>query len=149
GNRIRDVAINPHGDTLYFAIDNSGSTSGPTGGFSGGSVNTINPGFILRMVYLATLPIDETSPLQPVNDRTNIRIYPNPASHQLFVECKRNTPKPLRVQLRNLDGNVMLEQTTLHDNMTIKLDGIPRGLYMVQLYNGYDIVIRTEKILVL
>jgi len=149
GNRVRDVAINPHGDTLYFAIDKSGSTSGPTGGFSGGSANTVNPGYILRMVYLSTLAVEENSPRAPVNDRTNIRIYPNPASKLLFVECKRNTPKPLRLQIRNLQGTVVLEQTSRGDNMTIHIERIPRGLYMVQLYNGYDVAIRTEKILVL
>ncbi len=148
-NRIRDVAINPHGDTLYFAIDSSGSTSGPTGGFSGGSVSTINPGYILRMVYLSTLPLEAANPAAPVNDRTNIRIYPNPATRFLYVECKRNTSKPLRVQIRNMEGYTMREQTSLQDDMTIPLDGIPRGPYLVQLYNGYGIVIRTEKILVL
>ncbi|MBS1565554.1 MAG: PQQ-dependent sugar dehydrogenase, partial [Bacteroidetes bacterium] len=140
GNRVRDVAINPHGDTLYFAIDNSGSTSGPTGGFSGGSVNTVNPGYILRMVYLTTLPVREDSPLMPADDRTHIRIYPNPATKWLYVESKRNTPKPLHLQIRNLQGNVVLEQSSHSDNMSVPIEGLPRGLYMVQLYNSYDII---------
>jgi hypothetical protein len=84
-----------------------------------------------------------------VNDVSRIRIYPNPATKWLFVECKRDTPKPLKVQLRNLDGHVLLEQTTRNDNMQLSLSGIPRGLYIVQLFNGYDIVVRTEKILIL
>ncbi|HEY4147442.1 MAG TPA: PQQ-dependent sugar dehydrogenase [Chitinophagaceae bacterium] len=148
-NRIRDVAINPHGDTLYFAIDNSGSTSGPTGGFNGGSVNTINPGYILRMVYLQTLPLIDDSTQSPVNDRAHIRIYPNPATNYVFIECKRNTSKPLHVQIRNMEGMVMLEQTSMQDNMSIPVNSLPRGPYLVQLYNGYGIALRTEKILVL
>jgi len=150
GNRVRDVAISPHGDTLFFAIDKSGSTSGPTGGFSGGSINTINAGFLLRMVYLSTLPVDENGPqAAPVNDRARIRIYPNPATKVLFVECRRTTVKPLRLQIRNLQGTVLREQSGIKEDMTISLEGMPRGLYIVQLFNGYDIAIRTEKILVL
>ena len=58
--RIRDLAIAPTGDTLFLAIDSSGSTSGPTGGFSGATVATKTPGHILRMVY-HTLPARNAS----------------------------------------------------------------------------------------
>src|SRR4029079_14385839 len=60
--RVRDVAIDPvatHG-ILWVIIDSSGSTSGPTGGFSGGSANTKDGGKVLKLTYknVITLPVN-------------------------------------------------------------------------------------------
>jgi hypothetical protein len=56
------MAINPLANSGQFWVvtDSSGSTSGPTGGFSGGSQSTLNGGRVLRMTYksLLTLPVD-------------------------------------------------------------------------------------------
>jgi len=148
GNRIRDVAINPHGDTLYFAIDSSGSTSGPTGGFSGGSVGTANAGRILRVVYLTTLAISDYIPAQPVNNRTYVKVYPNPASKILYVQSKRGMHKPLRVELMDMTGKVVLQATTSKDNFSIGLEGFGKGMYVLKLYNGYGVLMTTEKVII-
>ncbi len=62
GWRIRDIALNPAPNSgQFWAItDSSGSTSGPTGGFSGGSQSTQNGGRVLRLTYktLLTLPVE-------------------------------------------------------------------------------------------
>jgi hypothetical protein len=57
--RIRDIAISPNGGYIWAITDSSGSTSGPTGGFNGSSVNTKSPGMILRLTYknLNILPV--------------------------------------------------------------------------------------------
>jgi PQQ-dependent dehydrogenase (s-GDH family) len=57
--RVRDIAISPNGGYIWAVIDSSGSTSGPTGGFSGGNVNTKDGGKVLRLTYksLTTLPV--------------------------------------------------------------------------------------------
>ena len=148
GNRIRDVAINPHGDTLYFAIDSSGSTSGPTGGFSGGSSSTANAGRILRVVYLATLALKEYVPAQPVYNRTFVKVYPNPASRILYVQSKRGMHKPLRVELWEMTGKLTLQATTSKDNFSIGLDGFAKGMYILKLFNGYGVLMTTEKVII-
>ena len=62
GWRIRDIAINPNPNSgQFWAItDSSGSTSGPTGGFSGGNQSTQDAGKVLRLTYKTaiTLPIE-------------------------------------------------------------------------------------------
>jgi PQQ-dependent dehydrogenase (s-GDH family) len=60
--RIRDIAINPDPNSGQFwtITDSSGSTSGPTGGFSGANQNTKNGGTVIRLTYktLLTLPVE-------------------------------------------------------------------------------------------
>jgi PQQ-dependent dehydrogenase (s-GDH family) len=148
GNRVRDIAVNPHGDTLYLAIDKSGQTSGPTGGFNGGGVATQNAGFILRMVYLMpVLNTKEKHGLPPAS-RTYVKIYPNPATKVLYIDSKRGTSKPLRVQLIDRSGKVVLDNTSTKDYFIIGLEGIHPGMYIFRLYNGNGIVITTEKLVV-
>ncbi|MFM9910714.1 MAG: PQQ-dependent sugar dehydrogenase [Chitinophagaceae bacterium] len=148
GNRIRDVAINPHGDTLYFAIDSSGSTSGPTGGFSGSSTATPNAGRILRVVYISTLALREYIPLKPVYNRTFVKLYPNPASKILYVQSKRGMHKPLRVELWDISGKLMLQATTGKDNFSINVENFGRGMYILKLYNGFGVLMTTEKVII-
>lgn len=148
GNRIRDVAINPHGDTLYFAIDSSGSTSGPTGGFNGGNNPTANAGRILRVVYLSTLALREYVPPRPVNNRTYVKVFPNPASHVLYVQSKRGMHKPLRAELWDITGKLVMQEQSSKDNFALGLEMLTRGVYIFKLYNGYGVLMTTEKIIV-
>ncbi len=148
GNRIRDVAIHPNGDTLYFAIDSSGSTSGPTGGFSGGSTPTPNAGRILRVTYVSTLALHDYVPPRPVYNRTYVKVYPNPASRVIYIQSKRGMHKPLRAELWDVSGKLVMQGTTSNDNFSLGLEGVSKGLYIFKLYNGYGVQITTEKIIV-
>ncbi len=148
-NRVRDLAINPTGDTLFFAIDSSGSTSGPTGGFSGSTVETRNPGFILRMVYMKTLPqvsLPERKPTPPVHEM--VKIYPNPASNTLYVAAPKNTSKPLVLRVFDMNGRQLFELQNNKDIFAINLRSAPRGIYIVKLYNGIGINLATEKVII-
>jgi len=55
--RVRDIAISPNGGCIWAVIDSSGSTSGPTGGFSGSSSNTKDGGKILKLTYKNLIPL--------------------------------------------------------------------------------------------
>jgi PQQ-dependent dehydrogenase (s-GDH family) len=149
GYRIRDLAIAPTGDTIFLAIDSSGATSGPTGGFTGAQVATRTPGYILRMVYLETLPFENNYvPAKVVNNRTSVLVYPNPASTSLHVLAQSGLRKPLLGQLFDISGRLMVEQTTEQDNFTVNLGGYRPGIYVFKLYSGYMANITTEKIII-
>jgi PQQ-dependent dehydrogenase (s-GDH family) len=150
GYRIRDLAIAPSGDSLFFAIDSSGSTSGPTGGFIPGNyVNTPTAGFILRMVYLRTLPLENNYiPERPVENRQYIKVFPNPAHNVLYVQSKKGMYKPLIGQLMDITGNTVKQVQSSNDNFPIYLNGIKPGVYIFKLYNGFGVLITTEKIVV-
>ena len=98
--RIRDLAIAPTGDTIFLAIDSSGSTSGPTGGFTGSTVATKTPGHILRMVYLFN-PLEATSnKIFPRKDEINTTaVFPNPATDHVEVLCRDLLKQPFTVSI--------------------------------------------------
>jgi len=149
GYRVRDLAIAPTGDTLFLAIDSTGSTSGPTGGFSGANTSVTNAGFILRMVYIHTLPLDDFKPVIPVeNIQTSVLVYPNPASKYLHVLSIWGSHKPLRASLYNMSGKEVCRKNTDQDSFSIDISNLLPGVYVFKLYNGYEINISTEKIIV-
>ena len=147
-NRVRDIAINPHGDTLYFVIDRTGSTSGPTGGFSGVDVATRNPGYILRMVYMNAILSKERGKLQPAVNPAYTKVYPNPATKFIYVDTKTTLPKPLRYQLLDLTGKVLFESGSLTGNFRVSLEGVVPGIYIFKVYDGSKTLITTEKLIV-
>lgn len=149
GYRVRDITMNPGGDTLYLAIDSSGNTSGPTGGFGTNvSAPTAERGNILRVVYMSTLALSDHRPTNPDRDKSALKIYPNPARGSIHVELERGTVKPVRVQLFDMAGRVMMDQTTNKDNFTINTSALKPGVYALRIYNGYRGLIRTEKVII-
>lgn len=62
GWRVRDITFNPNPTSgkFWVVIDSTGSTSGPTGGFSGSSGATKSGGKLLSFTYktLLTLPVN-------------------------------------------------------------------------------------------
>ena len=148
--RIRDLAIAPTGDTLFLAIDSSGSTSGPTGGFTGATVATKTPGHILRMVYLpGTLELQQ-APAIPKKEKINTTIvFPNPATDHLEVLCRDLLQQPFMVSMYDVSGRRMLTQTFSSSHFIVRLENIPQGLYIFKMLDGNGTNVTTQKILVL
>lgn len=149
GYRMRDVAISPTGDTLFFVVDNTGNTSGPTGGFdgSGSSNTTLAGGQVVRLVYLMTLPMKNKDPFSPFQESFT-KIYPNPASTYLNVQTKPGIKKPLLVQLYDMAGKRILETTTSEDNLTLDVSKVAAGIYFLKVSNGYGALVTTDKVVI-
>jgi PQQ-dependent dehydrogenase (s-GDH family) len=148
--RIRDLAIAPTGDTLFLAIDSTGSTSGPTGGFSGATVATKTPGHILRMVYLpGTLEI-QTAPAIEKKAKINTTIvFPNPAKDHLEILCRDLLQQPFLVSLYDMSGRMILRQRFSSSHFMVQLENIPSGLYIFKMQDGNGELVTTQKILIL
>ena len=145
--RFRDIAIAPTGDTLFVAVDSSGSTSGPTGGFNGGNISTPNAGRILRIVYLTVLNVkDNNAKGIIVNYAANILVYPNPASSVINVISKKGERKPIKAQLFDITGKLVKEEVNSSDYFSMQVGNFRRGVYILRLYNGYDATMVTQKI---
>jgi hypothetical protein len=148
--RIRDLAIAPTGDTLFLAIDSSGSTSGPTGGFTGSQVATKTPGHILRMVFLQTLPLGPAAPPLPKQEKINTTIvFPNPATDHLEVLCRDLLHQPFLVTLYDVSGRTLLTESFSSNHFMVRLENIPPGLYIFKMLDGNGGLVITQKILVL
>jgi aldose sugar dehydrogenase len=150
GYRIRDIAIAPMGDTLFLAIDSAGNTSGPTGGF-GTTVDISTPeqGNILRAVILTPLALKEMqTKAQPHNNNAQIWIYPNPASKIIFVETDPELHKPLRAQLFDMTGRLVMTRSYATSGFSLDVSSLRAGMYVLQVFSSKQALLSTEKILI-
>lgn len=68
----------------------------------------------------------------------SLKVYPNPAINQLFVE---NTEGVRRLEVTNMLGQkVKVVQLSNNDNFTLSLDGLDRGMYLISAYNDKGLV---------
>lgn len=63
----------------------------------------------------------------------NIRLYPNPAASELHIVHEH--PGPLRVQVHELAGRLVLEQDC-EQRCTLGTGALKNGIYLVHLYEG-------------
>ena len=87
-------------------------------------------------------------PVRLSQNRLNFRIYPNPVSEKLFVECKRNIDKPLQYTLYDLAGKAVLQERSIRDRFEINVQFLSRAVYFLKIFNAYDIGVALEKIIV-
>lgn len=149
GWRVRDIALNPvaNSGTFWVVIDSTGSTSGPTGGFNGANNPTLDGGKVLKLSYktLITLPLDENPGSGPPVVKDLIQIYPNPADDILYIHGKKELRKPLLVQVYDIYGRKLKEETSFRNDFSINITSLRPGSYVLKLYNGYDLEVQIEK----
>jgi aldose sugar dehydrogenase len=144
-NRYRDIALDKDGITIYLLTDSVGSTSGPTAGQNGGVTDR---GCIVEFKYTGTIVGLDEIPLNTPDIKQYIKIYPNPASEILKVETKPNISKPITYQLFDIAGRMLLTGQSNRDHFQITVKELTPGLYGIKLFNGQDIYLGTEKIIV-
>ncbi len=145
--RYRDLCISPDGLKIYVACDISGQTSGPTGSYNGGGNAPGNAGRILEFSYTgAVLSLNNDSLFSYVRN-TAIKISPNPATNTLFVKSAPNISKPLLYKIFDDRGNLVLFGRSTNNNFSIDISRFSRGMYVFKLFNGYNILQSTQKII--
>jgi len=147
--RVRDLAINPtaNSGTFWVVIDSSGSTSGPTGGFSGTSSTTKDGGKVLKLTYktLITLDLKENPLMKPPKVNDLVQIFPNPVGNTLNIHGKKELQKPLLVELYDLNGHKLKEASSFQNDFSIDVSSFIPGVYLMKLYNGHNIEVQIEK----
>jgi hypothetical protein len=89
-----------------------------------------------------------TDPAFVNNEKLTLRMYPNPASKILFIESKRNVSKPISYQIFDMSGRTVLSGTSSRDKTEVNIERLLPGVYTVRMFNGRDVMIQTEKIIV-
>jgi PQQ-dependent dehydrogenase (s-GDH family) len=144
-NRYRDIALGKDGITFFLLTDSIGGTSGPTAGMNGGITDR---GSILEFRYSGALLSLPTDPAFVNNEKLLLRMYPNPASKVLFIESKRNVSKPISYQIFDMSGRPVLSGSSSRDKTEVNIQRLLPGVYTVRMFNGRDVMIQTEKIIV-
>ncbi len=144
-NRYRDIALGADGITIYLLTDSVGGTSGPSAGNDGGVTNR---GSVIAYKYAGSVLAIGNDPLYVNNARLQVKIYPNPVTDVLLIESKRNVAKPIFYQLLDVMGRLVLNGSSTKDKIAINVQRLPRGIYSIKLFNGRDVLISTEKIVI-
>jgi hypothetical protein len=146
-NRYRDIALSRDGLKIYLITDSIGTTSGPSGN---GTTSLSNPGAIMEYLYTNTmLPLGEEPPAANSIRRYNISVYPNPATASITVSFTDGVfVRPARYQLFDLAGKLITHGTSKVKQFQIDIRRIQKGIYILKLFNGYNLELGTEKILI-
>ncbi len=149
--RIRDIAIDPdpNSGVFWVVIDSTGSTSGPTGGFSGASTSTKDGGKVLKLTYktMITLPLGDHPRVGPPVVKDLVQVFPNPVGNTIYIHGKKELRKPLRVEIYDINGRKLKDETSYRNDFSVDVASLLPGPYLLKLYNGYDIEVQVEKII--
>ena len=141
--RFRDICISPDGKKIYISTDNSGSTSGPTGGVT----NTpANPGAILEFTY--TGPAGPVTRALPQSEAlSKINVYPNPAHDFIIVNSDNNAAKDY--ELISIAG-VVLKKDNLQAGVSksISTSNVTPGVYVLKIYGAKREVLSVRKVMI-
>ena len=90
----------------------------------------------LTQVGASALPLPPTPPavLGLPTLAKDIRFYPNPASHTLYIE---GISEEMNLIIRALSGKTLL-RTTLRQNQAINLSALPQGTYILTLQSAQE-----------
>jgi PQQ-dependent dehydrogenase (s-GDH family) len=146
--RFRDLAVSPDGLKIYLACDISGQTSGPTGSYNGGGTPPPNGGAILEFTYTGiVLPIHDVSPATWPIAAKEIKVFPNPAELTIVVSVKLNAQKPYKIQFYSTTGKFIKEVKSTKSETAVSIADIKSGMYLVQILDAYDKVLKVEKMI--
>jgi hypothetical protein len=70
-----------------------------------------------------------------------ISIYPNPTTSEFTIDFKGNAA-PATITIRNLLGEVILEEQVSGDQVNMSLAGKQRGVYMVTISNEFGVAVQ-------
>jgi hypothetical protein len=85
---------------------------------------------IMHLDAYCALSLDE------ITDLEEVTFYPNPTSDKMFLEFKTHIYTQGEMKLVNLNGQTVLQQrieATAGNRTTLNLQGLPAGLYLLQL----------------
>ncbi|WP_326983043.1 PQQ-dependent sugar dehydrogenase [Chryseobacterium sp. MYb264] len=71
---------------------------------------------------------------QDVNNLGNIRIYPNPASEEIFIDGIPN--KKVTAEIYTTEGRKVWENDKVKDGQSVDITDVPAGVYYINLKSG-------------
>ncbi len=86
--------------------------------------------------------------IKEINDQTNISIYPNPASNNLFVRLNKTVGDNASVSIKDINGKIILQKNISASETFITLDvlAIDNGFYFLQIKDNLRCA--TKKIII-
>ena len=137
GHEHQNVVANRRGDTINENWP-GGTRYVQTAAAFNRSYRIIN---VDPLFVTVSRPMRSCNAIFAVNEQSdsfNFSVYPNPATDEITIECNQNAT----VQLLTIEGQPMRTIQNTGKKMTVGLDGIPAGVYIVKAMTGNGIMIR-------
>lgn len=139
--RFRDVAISPDGLKIYAVCDQGGQGKRPDGSYGA----PLNQGRILEFTYTGTvMAIDDSTYSYARN--TEFQAFPNPATTKVTIRSVKNIVKPLYYYMYSMGGKLTKYGKIFTNAFDIDVSIIPRGMYFIKVYDGYNRNVYSGKI---
>ncbi len=146
--RYRDLCISPDGLKIYVACDISGQAMQSDGLYNSGGTPPTNAGRILEFTYTGSILLLEQDTSYFYHRASEIKVLPNPASNILYIQSIKNESKPLYYKIFNTEGKLLLTGKSNNDYFSINAQRLNSGVYILRMYNGHDINISTNKVVI-
>jgi PQQ-dependent dehydrogenase (s-GDH family) len=134
--RLRDLCVSPDGLKIYISCDMSSQSS-------------MYQGKILEFTYAGPanfLSINDS--VSAYTRNIHIQVFPNPASDILYVRTIKNTSHPVRYDLYDVTGKRVLNGSSHNDLFAVHTGTLSPGIYILKLYNTYQVILDTRKIII-
>jgi len=89
-------------------------------------------------LWVINAPVDGTVGIETISDNHLLKIYPNPAINNIYIEISNKfKTENITVSLYNEAGQFILaEYDVLSDKINLKISGLTNGIYFVKISNG-------------
>jgi GEVED domain/Secretion system C-terminal sorting domain len=93
--------------------------------------------------YYVTL-VDAISTGKELENDKNVKVYPNPSTGMLSIECKLGDTKTLQINIMSAGGRLIFAENNLNFKGTYKqtldLTGFPKGIYFIQFISDKQVM---------
>ncbi|NSL85943.1 T9SS type A sorting domain-containing protein [Chitinophaga sp. Mgbs1] len=93
------------------------------------AADALNAGIIEKAV-----PVNDAPQATSGHQAALVKVYPNPATSQIFVEFTRPVKEKIQIKIFGADMRLLRQQEASdHTRKSVSLDGLPAGLYFIQV----------------
>ncbi len=78
----------------------------------------------------------------PVNEAGTILIYPNPANQNLYIKNEMGSASPINAEIYNTLGQLVSRYQFTDDLISVPVDNLTTGTYLIKFYNDKTVVVR-------
>lgn len=93
-------------------------------------------------------PTQTPNAVQPVTETTEVRLFPNPAAHRLFVQVAGDPNKATRMYITDMNGASVQSEILSSNYCSVDISGLPAGNYFASFVSSANQAVSTQKFVV-
>ncbi len=159
GANVSSATININGTVKSITVNLSDGLSGNTSSNMSISLSTVNYCINSTSSQASPYSSKETSSLQEIESLSKVdepieesfKIFPNPATHKLFVKSSQINDSQANLALYNLNGLQVRSynlDTSYNQTHELNINGLPTGIYILRIISKNGGLLKTERIII-